>query len=272
MCTNKILKNHAAPVQYTLEEIKSMKEVYKNLTEQQSIDPKRIGLRALALITIISKSNVPLASDKYVKLLNALQICGVDSLRLSDNEVDNLMNDKNIVDFIDTFSLCGQDHEDRSILWIKYRNQRFPPETERAYCISRILYWLASHADNKTIHEGVTTIVDLSGEKQPHGYGYGDEHKIKKLHQAFPMRPQTVKLAGARYLIQILLNFVIMVVFAITRSNALKRIKFITLDEAIKSTPIENAPGYIKIGGEIADNNRKEWIRERILCLPIPEL
>jgi len=267
MCNPKFSNENPNPVVYTLEEVKTIKAVYNKLTTEKDIDPSRIGLRALALVSIISNSHVDDASAKYVEMLEALKIYSIESLAFTDTkEIEELMQDDDVQGIINNISWCGQDHEKRNIVWIN-KNECLPPNMERAYCIGKLLQWFAIHADKKTIHEGVTTIVDLSRHKK--AASYGNEDKVKKLYHAFPMRSKSVKLAGTSFFIQIMLNFIIMIVSFVTRMNTRERIRFVTLEDAVMSIPKKSAPKDMNGGaGEIKD--RKEWVKKRVLSLPVP--
>jgi len=95
--------------------------------------------------------------------------------------------------------------------------------------------------------------------------------KLQKLNQAFPMRPQTIKLAGASRIKRILINGLIRVASLFTKQKILDRIQFVSVEEAVNSIPKESAPRYLGGGGGgIEDMN--QWITDRVLSLPIPTL
>jgi len=262
-------KNDSKPVEYTSEEIKAIKEVYQNLIQTKNIEAKRIGLRSLALVTIVSKLRIEEASDKYVKLLSALKLCQLDSLEATDTQVEELMQDKDVLEVMKAYASSGRDSENRSIFWIQGNAKGYPPDMEKAYCHGGLLYWLAIHADDISIHEGVTFIIDTSATSMD--LKYGNEKKLQKLNQAFPMRPQTIKLAGASRIKRILINGLIRVASLFTKQKILDRIQFVSVEEAVNSIPKESAPRYLGGGGGgIEDMN--QWITDRVLSLPIPTL
>lgn len=262
-------KEEVRPVQYSSEEIKTIKEVYENLTKEKNIESTRIGLRSLALVTIVSKLRVDEASDKYVKLLAALEDCNLDSLQATDTKVEELFKDKDVLEMLKSYSSCGRDYENRSIFWIMGNSKGFAPEMEKAYCLGGLLYWLAIHADDISIHEGVTFIIDTSNSSFDRKYG--NEKKLQKLNQAFPMRPQTIKLAGASKVKRVLINGLIRVASLFTKQKILDRIKFVSIEEAVNSIPKESAPRYLGGGGGGIEN-MNEWIKRRVLSIPVPEL
>ena len=57
-----------------------IRKVRQDLIGNKQIDPNRIGLKTLALTTIVAKLRIEEASEKYVKYLNAVKECGIPSL------------------------------------------------------------------------------------------------------------------------------------------------------------------------------------------------
>jgi len=65
-----------------------------------------------------------------------------------------------------------------------------------------VLYFMAIHADNTSMHEGITFVIDTSKNDTR----YGNEKQLQRVWQAFPLRPQRIFIAGASMLKRVFIN------------------------------------------------------------------
>lgn len=73
----------------------------------------------------------------------------IDSIAFSDRDVDAYISETDIVKQLGAYAICGIDHQGKSIFWIKVHEILPPEETAD-------VHWLAIHADDKSLREGIT--------------------------------------------------------------------------------------------------------------------
>lgn len=259
-----------AAFDYTKEETEAIQSVYDKLVTTHEVDPKRIGLRALALTTIVSKLRVDEAAEKYIKLSKAVETCNVLSLSSSDDQIEEMMNDEKIVAEFAAYAPCGTDSEKRQIMWIKGRGEFGPPpEREAASTEAGILYWLAVHADSTSLREGITLVIDTSGKTSM--TKHGNEGKLQKRDQSYPSRPQSIMIAGASLPKRTVINGLIKVASLFTKQKILQRIKFASVQQAYESVPEASAPRYLG-GGAGGIDDVQVWVKQRLSSFPIPAI
>jgi hypothetical protein len=253
------------PISYSNEELEAMRQVRQDLIEVRKIDPSRIGLKTLALTTIVAKLRVDDAAKKYVTYLKAVDKCGVPSLR--DDEVLN-MSHAALKERLNSYAICGRDGEGRSIMWVKGQKEPYPEEIEAQVVKAAIMYHTAIHADAISLRNGITFIVDTSNK--PARKAKNDQ-KLQKTWQAMPMRPQAILIAGASFPLRIIINTLIGVASLFTKQKVLDRIKFVSAADAFDSVPKESAPTYLGgEGGNIKDIVK--WTKDRLDGFPVPIL
>lgn len=252
---------------FTKEEIDTIQAVYNKLKQDESVDISKIGLRALALTTIVSKSRVDEAYEKYKKFLTALETCNIQSLSFSDDEVDFVISDTDVIKQLTAYAPCGKDYNGRSIMWIK--GHEILPNEEMHATQAGILYWLAIHADDKSLHEGITFCIDTSNRTSM--TKHGNESKLQKVNQSYPLRPQAIKIAGANKIMRVAINALLKVASLFTKQKILQRIEFVTIEKAFESVPKGSAPKYLGGGGGNIEYVEK-WVLERINSFPIPDI
>lgn len=253
------------PIVYSKEEIDAIRQVRQELIDVHKIDPSRIGLKTLALTTIVCKLKVDEASKKYVTYLIAVEKCGVTNLR--DDEVLNLSK-SDLEKFLESYAICGRDEEGRSIMWVKSAKEAYPEELEEQVVKAGIMYHTAIHADNVSLQNGVTFVIDTSNKP---ALPAKNDKKLSKTWQSMPLRPQAILIAGASRAMRVVINSLIRVASLFTKQKVLDRIKFVSTDEAFESVPKESAPAYLGGGG----GNHKDivqWTLERIERFPVPNL
>lgn len=246
------------PIVYRDEELSAIHSVREELIKG-GIDEKRIGLRTLAVTTINSKLRVDEAVQKYLKWLEALEQFGV--LSLNDGEFK-----EEHADYLRSYAACGPDLQGRSTFWIK--GGAIMPEAERSAVEAGIMYFMAIHGDDVSLHEGITFVIDTSAVPTSR---IGNESKLQKAWSSFPLRPQRVYIAGANSIKRFFINGLISIAALFTKQKILDRIRFVDIEEVLKEVPIKNAPVYVGgEGGGISDLN--EWVRYRLDQFPIPNI
>jgi hypothetical protein len=252
------------PISYTEEELEAVRQVHKELILKHKIDPERIGLKTLALTTIVTKLRIDEAAEKYVKYLQVVGECGIPNLR-EDEALT--MNRNALRKRLDSYASCGRDKQGRSVMWI--RGQKNVSEEEEADVVrAGIMYHTAIHADALSLREGITFVVDTSNKPAKRAR---NDQKLQKAWQAMPMRPQALLIAGASLPLRLIINSLILVASFFTKQKILDRIKFVSVEVALKRIPMESAPVYLGGGGgDIQDID--QWTINRINGFPIPIL
>jgi hypothetical protein len=102
---------------------------------------------------------------------------------------------------------------------------------------------------------------------------------VEKIDQSYPMRPQTILIAGASKTKRIVINALIKVASLFAKEKILKRIKFVSVAEAMEQYPAKGYPNYLpggqgRQGGGKGDESRNvmEWTQQRIDSFPVPQL
>jgi len=283
--------------EYTNDEINTIQQVYNKLkndndnTILNNYCPTMISLRVLALTTIVCKLRIEESIEKYKKFCMAIKTCNVHSLSFIDeitnidddtnttttttttttNNNNDIFTDTNVMKQFQSYAPCGTDYNNRSIMWIKGKGNGILP-TEETYSIQAgILYWLAIHADDTSIHDGITFIIDTSSSNNNSRTKHGNESKIQKVHQSYPMRPKCIQIAGANKFTRLTINALIKVASMFTKQKILQRIEFVTVQDAFDSIPKQSAPKYLGGNGGNIDNV-EQWVKERIMSFPIPNI
>mmetsp|Transcript_8045 Transcript_8045/g.16990 ORF Transcript_8045/g.16990 Transcript_8045/m.16990 type:complete len:158 (-) Transcript_8045:711-1184(-) len=66
-----------------------------------------------------------------------------------------------------SYAVCGTDAMGRSIMWIQ--GGGIKPEDEAVSVRAGVLYFMAIHADNTSMHEGITFVIDTSKNDTRYG-------------------------------------------------------------------------------------------------------
>jgi hypothetical protein len=172
------------------------------------------------------------------------------------------------------YSKCGVDKDGRSIFWI---NGRCPSSVaDEALSIrAGILYFVAIHADQKSLKEGITFCIDVSSNVPE----IGNEKKLQSTYQSFPLRPQRIFIIGSGYVKRLLINSLVAFASIFSKAKVLERIKFVTMDEVLvelRDSEAKAAPTYVREGREpifpAEGQEIARWVKERIMGFPIPEI
>ncbi len=249
---------------YTEEELEVIRQVKKQLIEKHEIDESRIGLKTLALTTIVTELRVDEAAEKYVKYLQSTADCGVANL--TDEEA-LIMKDEDLQKCIKSIAACGRDNLGRSVMWIR-GNTAFPEEVESYLIRASVMYHVAIHADAVSLREGITFVSDTSQRPAKRAK---NEAKLQRTWQSMPMRPQAFLIVGASLPLRVIINSLVLVGSYVTKQKILDRIKFVKISDALKAMPDESQPEYLGgKGGNIQDI--MQWTKDRIEAFPVPNL
>lgn len=245
---------------YTKEELEAMKQVLKVLVEEHNIEPGKIGPRVLALTTILNKNRVDDSVKAFLKFKEAVALVDMDGF---DEQVTH-----DVEDYIGKcYEACGMDDFGRQVMWIHAEHNASPDE-EKLWIQAGIVYWMAIHADSTSLREGIHFVIDVTDKPADK---YGNAQKLQKVTQAYPLRPQSIRIAGSNFASRIVINGIIKVASLFAKAKVLQRIKFVSVDDAFQSLPKESSPQYLGGGGGGIDNI-VEWVKERLHNLPIPDL
>ena len=299
------------PIVYTDEELDAMKQVKKLLDEYQETkkqsggdgdddDYSRVGLKYIAMTTIISKNRPDEAFDKIQKFLKALKEVELTSNVLSDEELSGddstnpLLNGSNT--YFNAYHTCGLDNYNRDSMWIRGDNDRvyLTIDEQQNVIKAGILYHMAIHSNPNTLRNGLAHFVIDITDKPTYTTSKDVskvESKLQKINQSFPLRPQSILIVGATGIKRVVVNTLIKVASIFTKIKILQRIKFTSIEEAIKLFHYGNGVG----GGDgdvDSDNKQSQqplhyggnglngidqssipmWVKQRIESFPIPEL
>mmetsp|Transcript_40599 Transcript_40599/g.81952 ORF Transcript_40599/g.81952 Transcript_40599/m.81952 type:complete len:256 (+) Transcript_40599:108-875(+) len=252
------LEHTFATIIYANEELAAIREVKAALLGK-GVDESRIGLRSLALTTVNTKCRVAEATDKYIKWLETVEKFGIKGL------ADEEYNDA-VAHMLSSYAMCGLDARGSSIFWIK--GGVIEKDQETAAILCGIMYFMAIHADNVSLHEGISFVIDVANQPPKK---VGNEQKMQNAWQVFPLRPQRIFISGAGTIKRALINTLLKVASFFTKQKILERIRFATMDEVLTEIPIKSAPLYV--GGEGGCvNDIAAWVKGRLDAFPVPEL
>mmetsp|Transcript_6415 Transcript_6415/g.8675 ORF Transcript_6415/g.8675 Transcript_6415/m.8675 type:complete len:288 (-) Transcript_6415:142-1005(-) len=249
------------PIIYTEEELTAMRETHSLLVEAHNVDPSRIGLKFLALVTIVSKLRTERAAEKYKKFLDIAESCGLPGLTDDYYKIEALPDLKN-------YQVAGKTLDGRCINWVKGRGF-VRVEDEKIHVEAVLMYCMAVHADPVSLREGIDFITIPANPKPAK---IGNEKKIKNLYSSFPMRPQKIVIGSKSVAMKILAKGMIAVSALFSSNKLLKRLHFMSEEEIIASYPKESVPKIY--GGDAGgwDSSIEEWVKVRLENIPLPEL
>jgi CRAL/TRIO domain len=253
----------AQDISYSPEEIQTIREVKRRLEEEDKLS--YVNLRFLAFTVVICKNRVEDSLQKYRKLIKAMSSCGMPIIE-SDEE---LWSDKNMEDHLrNYYAACGVYFENRQIMWIR-GGEPIQEGDEKSAIRAGIVYVIAVHADNVSIREGITFVLDLSKSKVRERSK--NESNLQRINQSYPLRPQAIYMAGTSAAMRITVNAIIRIASLFTKEKILQRIKFVSMEEVMSLVPKQSGPQYLGgFGGDIDDV--VEWARNRYFKMPLPTL
>ena len=287
---------------YTEEELQAIKEA-KNLLLSSSFCTKHkrskpfqeseISLRHLAITTIINKNRPEEAAIKYLQWIDILQPWGIDSFDDTQLTFPTKQSNK----YLQSYSKAGKDIRSTQIFWIDGKHPIPNDLQQEMYSIyAGIRYHMAVHADAITLRNGITFVIDVS---QKPNVKMGNEKRLQKTHNAYPLRPQNIFIVGASKAVRLSVNALIKLGSLVSNAKILKRIKFVNLEnvlsdnggtvlkeslpkhcrEELEMMEIENLMGNLNIEdtakdkrSEEKDESIVEWVNQRIANIPVPNV
>lgn len=250
------------PIVYTEEELEAMRKVKTKLVEEFGIEESRGGASFLAVATINCKLRVDETATKIRKLLELME-----KLNCVDGIGDDLWRPEAAHE-LKAYAPCGKDFNGASTIWI-VGGSKVQKGEQRHHVHACLMHFMAVHADAISLREGITFVIDVSNSPAPPKVG--NERIIQSFYQCFPQRPQAILISGTNSITRVLVNASIALASLFTKQKVLDRIKFVTIEQAKNSIPLASAPKYV--GGEGGNiESLPQWVEERLLNFPIPEL
>jgi hypothetical protein len=250
---------------------------------------KQISKRHLAVTVLISKSRPKEAAVKYLQWIQGLSTWGIHEF--SDEQLTNPPKRSDF--YLRAYKLAGRDINGSRIFWIDGKNP-IPndAEEEKMAIYAGLRYQMAVHADAKTIREGLTFVIDVTNKPKEK---VGNEKRLQSSYNVYPLRPQHIFIIGANRLVRTSINLLLKVTGFVSKVKILRRIKFVTLDEATDtenggSIPKENLPQHLKsldklmANMDIKDEEKKshtettsteavvQWVNQQISQIPMPDI
>lgn len=249
---------------YTDEELDAMRAVRARLSEEHAIEQSRVGSIFLAVTTINCKLRVEETATKINKLLELMEQLGCP------DGIDDELWKPDAAHELKPYAPAGKDRNGLQTSWIR-GGGKVAKEKERHHVQACIMQHMAIHADSRTLRNGLSFVIDVSGtdmEKQPK---VGNEKVIQSFYQAIPQRPQAILIAGSSFITRTFINASIKLASLFIKQKILQRIKFVSVDEAKERLPLKSAPVYVGGKGGCIENY-EEWVKGRLEMLPKPEL
>lgn len=215
---------------FTKEERAAFAEVRK-LLEAKGISKDNLRDKDIGMITMIEKCKIDKAVKKYEAYINAITEYDMTLKDLHNREYFGQLKD-----VWDVYHPCGPDNQGRSVMFLK--GQGIPIEREKDAVRGGFLYWMAVHSDPVTIREGMTFIIDQSGDVKR----VGNENKMQKMWSALPLRPQHFFIVDATFIKRIFINALIKFAALFSSAKVLKRIRFVERSEVEKVIPTDRLP------------------------------
>jgi hypothetical protein len=258
-----------SPDAFTAEELEAMRATKKLLILDGVPESDILGIE-LAVTVMNCKMRPEAAKEKYKEWLAMLAEFGVSSIEEAwgaakkDGSGDWSAHER----MFHAYQSCGRDAGNRSIFWIRGTDKGIPVEDEANSVKAGLIYFLAIHADLVTLRSGLTFVIDTSNNPTK---PVGNERKMQKAWQAYPLRPQRIFIVGAGPIKRVFINSAIKFASLFAKSKVLNRISFATLETVKKEVPGESLPTYAGgKGGDIGDMGA--WVRERIQSFPAVDI
>lgn len=248
----------ASSSDWTAEELEAFREVKRRLLAAR-VAESRLGDRELVLTTMCSKLRPEKAVQKFVDFCGILDEYALDPAGGGLREVE-AGDWTEIEKFWDRYSVTGRDRGGRGIMWIN--GGRTEIEEERALVRTSCLFYCASHADMATLRGGVTLVIDTTAAPASK---VGNERKLQKTWQSYPLRPQNIFIVGASFIKRLTINALIKFASLFSSNKILGRVQFVELPEVRAAIGPEDMPA--KYGGAARPPVR-DWVKARLAGFP----
>lgn len=250
------------PIVWTEEELQAMRDVRAQLKEEHGIEESRVGDCFLGVVTVNCKCRV---EETVPKLLKFLKVC--EALDCPEGFGNELWK-PDAVHELGRYVNCGLNNTGARTVWVK-SGKKVQQTDEKAHVQACVMHYLADHADDVTLRNGLTIVLDIGSKEQ--GKKIGNEKMIQNFYQALPQRPQEIFIVGTNTFTRALVNATIKLASVFVKQKILSRIRFATQEEARDAIPLESAPVYVGgKGGNI--ESKEEWVKMRLSKLTRPAL
>lgn len=243
---------------WTSEELEAFREVKKRL-RADGVPESRCGDREVVLTTMCSKLRPDKAMQKFKEFYGILDEYTLDPAGggLCELEAGDWGE---IEHFWDRYSVAGRDRGGRGVMWIN--GGRTEIAEEQALVRTSCLFYYAAHADMVTLREGITMVIDTSDAPASK---VGNERKLQKTWQAYPLRPQNIFIVGASFFKRLTINALIKFATLVTSNKVIGRVQFVELPGVREAIGPEDMPS--KHGGTERPPVR-DWVQARLARFP----
>lgn len=253
---------------WTAEEIAAIKSTKKLLLDA-GVQPSKISPMELTLCVMNCKLRPEKAAEKYKNWIASLEVFGISSMEDVWGGVGAkacIQTDwsPTLIDEFSSYAGAGRDAQGRCIMWIR-GGRKCKPENEREHVIAGQMYFIAVHSGFKEMREGITFVIDTTDDNMMQRQG--NENKLQKTYQAFPLRPQALFIAGAGFVKRTIINAFIRLASVFSSNKILSRLKFVEIEEIKRNLPAESWPEYV---GGPSSTPLLQWVKQRISGFPEP--
>ena len=245
---------------YTAEEIGCFRAV-KSALLADGVPARRISDTMLVITTMCSKMRAEKAVTKFKECSIVMDDYALDPEGGGYDEICK-RDWADLEPFWSRYASCGVDRGGSAVLWIRGGGKTLPEE-ERALVRTGFLAWAAVHSDLHTLRRGTTMVIDTtaaSAEK------VGNERKLQKVWQSYPLRPQNIFIVGAGLIKRVAITALIKFASLFTSNKVLSRIRFTADMEPVKAAvAVEQMPTYVS---EVEREEMSSWVRRRLSEFP----
>ncbi|GMH78761.1 hypothetical protein TL16_g07924 [Triparma laevis f. inornata] len=248
----------------TPEELSACTQVAQKL-RVDGLQLNQLCPRCIAITTINKKLRVDDAVDSYKTFMKAISDFSINSfsdIYANFSDFDTIISPRLI-----SYNVCGLDSLGRQIFWINGKNP-VTVEEERDAVRAGWFWFCAIHSDNVSLRQGVTFVIDVSSSTEK----IGNEKKMQKTWQSYPLRPQRILIMGAGYLKRLFINGLVSFAALFSKNKVLERIRFATVEEVTKECGATNVPSYISGVGVGKEGDVAAWVKMRFDNFPEPKL
>lgn len=248
---------------YTEEERTAVQAVKDGLIKE-GVEGKFIDDRCLTIVTLIAKCRVEKSIKKYKEFVGILTLYDLTVTDITPPPPVPSSSPSGSVGssyfpeldrFWDRFEVSGRDKSGRCVMWIG--GGKTMPDEEQLLIRCSCMYFLSVHSDIFTLRNGCSFVLDTSNTPAT---PVGNEKKLQKVWQAFPLRPQGFFIVGATYIKRLFINGLLKIAALFSNAKVLKRIQFIEMKDV--STYIDPSE-YPSIHGGKPKIGTKQFVSSR---------
>jgi hypothetical protein len=220
-----------------------------------------VSEKELILCTINGKLDVEKATSKYMKWLESLKEFGYTSF----SDVWRDLDYGALAKQFRSYAQCGTDNEGRSVMWIR-SGEPIQVADESAAIQAGCVFFAAIHSDYVSLRKGITFVIDTSANEMTKTVG--NERKMQKSYQSYPLRPQKIFILGAGWIKRLVINALISFASLFTSEKVIERVRFADIAEVREGVTEANLPKYVGGGGGGGDDDIIKWVKARIDSFP----